>query len=145
MSIDMRLLTVSDETGGFGRVRIHGCGRELPTWLKRGNGPGHTAAYVTPPSEGPSCRLPTAAISPVTDEIACRGAEPASVAGHLLAGSIVLPVLASSLALSLSRSAQTGLLQYHMFISPSVLTRQSLSLKFVYINYPLSKKTNVFY
>jgi hypothetical protein len=37
MSLDMRLLTVSGESG-FGHFQIHGCGLERPTWLKRGGG-----------------------------------------------------------------------------------------------------------
>ena len=37
MSLDMRLLAVSDENG-FRQVRTHGCGLERPTWLKRGDG-----------------------------------------------------------------------------------------------------------
>jgi len=53
--------------------------------------PANTAAYVTPPSGCPSCRLPTAASSPMTDEIAGRGADPAPGAGRLLAGSIESP------------------------------------------------------
>ena len=61
----------------------------------------NTAAYVTPPSGGPSCRLPTAASSPVTDEIAGKGSDRAPGAGRLLAGSIESPELASSLALRL--------------------------------------------
>ena len=59
----------------------------------------NTAAYVTPPSGGPSCRLPMAASSPVTDKTAGRGVDPELGAGRLLAGSTEL--LASSLALRL--------------------------------------------
>jgi hypothetical protein len=64
-------------------------------------GPANTAVYITPPSGGPSCRLPKAARSPVTDENAGRGTDLASGAGRLLAGSFESPELASSLALRL--------------------------------------------
>jgi hypothetical protein len=50
-------------------------------------GPFNSAAYVTPPSGGPSCRLPQAACSPVTEVNAGRGADPKPGAELLLAGS----------------------------------------------------------
>jgi hypothetical protein len=79
MSLDMRLIDVSGETAGS-------------------NGSGSIAV---PPLGSPSCRLPTAASSPVTDEIAGRGADPAPGAGRLLTSSVEPPELASSLALRL--------------------------------------------
>ena len=64
-----------------------------------------TAAYVDPPSGGPSCRLQDAAYSPVTaDALAGRGADPSLGAGRLFAGSDESPELASSLALRLPTS-----------------------------------------
>jgi hypothetical protein len=86
---------------GFGQVRIHGCGLDWPTWLTWGTGPATTAAYVNPPSGGPSCRLPGAACSPVTEVNAGRGAERVPGAGRLLAGSVMPPEPTSSLALRL--------------------------------------------
>ena len=61
-------------------------------------GPANEAAYVAPLPDGPGCRLPVAAYSPVIVEFAGRGADPASGSGRLLAGSIKSPELASSLA-----------------------------------------------
>ena len=52
--------------------------------------------YVAPPSGEPSCRLPTAACSPVADDVAGRGADPASGDGCLMAGSMESPELANS-------------------------------------------------
>ena len=60
--------------------------------------PPKTAAYVTPPSGGPSCRLPPASSSPVTLEFEGKGLDLAPGAGRVLAGSVELPELASSLS-----------------------------------------------
>jgi len=62
--------------------------------------PAKTAAYVDPPSGGPSCRLLLAACSPVGG-FAGMGVDPASGAGRLMAGSIESPEFANSLALRL--------------------------------------------
>jgi len=71
----------------------------------RGGDPAKTAAYVSPPSGDTRCRLQDAACSPVTsDEFAGRGADPASGAGHLMAGSDESPEFANSLALRLPAS-----------------------------------------
>jgi hypothetical protein len=68
-------------------------------------GPTKTAAYVAPPSGGPSCRLQVAACSPVTfDALAGKGADTSSGVGRRLAGSKISPELPSSLALRLSAS-----------------------------------------
>jgi len=72
-------------------------------------GPASTAAYVAPPPDGVGCRLLTAACSPVTDEFADRGVDPAPGAGHLLADSIESPDHASSLALCLPASCWEAL------------------------------------
>ena len=98
MSLDMRLLVVSDELE-----------LERPTWLSRATGPASTTAYVSPLPDGPGCRLPTAACSPVSDEFAGRGADPAPGPGRLLAGSIESPEHTSSLALLLPASCCVAL------------------------------------
>ena len=69
--------------------------------MNRGGGPANTAAYVDPPTGGPSCRLLLTACSPVAVDVAGRGADPASGAGRLMAGSIESPEFANSLALRL--------------------------------------------
>jgi hypothetical protein len=64
----------------------------------------NTAAYVTTPWYGPSCRLLLAACSPATEENAGRAVDPVPGAGRLLVGSIELPELISSSALHLPAS-----------------------------------------
>jgi hypothetical protein len=58
MSLDMRLLVFST---GFGWIRIHGCGLERPTWLRRGVGLGqysrvrcHSPGWSELPAAGSS-------------------------------------------------------------------------------------------
>ena len=71
----------------------------------RGIGPAKTEAYFSPPSGDTRCWLQDAACSPVTsDEFAGRGADPASGAECLMAGSDESPELANSLALRLLAS-----------------------------------------
>ena len=67
------------------------------------------AAYVAPPPDGPGCRLPAAACSLVTVEVAYSSTDPAPGAGLLLAGSIESPELASSLAFRLPASCREAL------------------------------------
>jgi len=71
--------------------------------------PDNTAAYVAPTPDGPGCRLPEAACSPVTAGFAGRGKDPAPGAGRLLAGSMEPPELASSLAFRLPASCWEAL------------------------------------
>jgi hypothetical protein len=104
MSLDMRLLAVWEETAGSDGSESMAVGLSDPLGWFEATGPASTAAYVAPPSGGPSCRLLAAACSPVTDGVAGRGADPAPVAGRLLAGSIESPELSSSLALRLPAS-----------------------------------------
>jgi len=66
---------------------------------------------TSPLSGGTRCRLQDAACSPVvSDEFASRGADPASGAGRLVAGSDETPELANSLALRLPASRRWGAL-----------------------------------
>jgi len=104
MSLDMRLLVVSVETPGSDGSESMVVGLSGPRASERATGQANTAAYVAPPPDGPGCRLPTAACSPVTAGVAGRGADPGPVAGRLLAVSIESPELASSLVLRLPAS-----------------------------------------
>jgi hypothetical protein len=56
------------------------------------------------PRGGTSCRLQVAACSPVTEDVAGRGEDPAVGAGRLLAGTDDSPELSSSWALRLPAS-----------------------------------------
>jgi len=103
MSLDMRLL-LSRLRHRVRWVRIHGCGLRGHTWLKRGDESVHLAAYVTLLLD-----VPTAACSPVPDEIVHRGADTAPGPGRQLAGSIESPELASSLAMRLPASCWEAL------------------------------------
>jgi len=102
MSLDMGLLAVSDETAGSDMSESMAVGLSDPLGCLGATGPSNAAAYVTPPSGGPICRLPKAACSPVTEVKAGRGAHPAPGAGRLLAVSVEPPELTSSLALRFS-------------------------------------------
>jgi len=104
MSLDLRLLVVSDETPESDGSESMAVGLIVPLGRDGATGLASTAAYVALPPDGPGCRLPTAACSPVTDEFASRGADPAPGAGRLLAGSIDSLEHASSLALRLPAS-----------------------------------------
>jgi hypothetical protein len=104
MLLDMRLLADSDETLGSDGSESMAVGLSDPLGWCGATGPASTAAYVAPPSGGPICRLLAAACSPMTADIAGRGADPAPVAGRLLAGSVESPEFASSLALRLPAS-----------------------------------------
>ena len=84
-------------------------GLSVPLGWDGATGPASTAAYVAPPPDGPCCRLPTATCSPVTDEFAGWGADPAPGAGRLLPGSIESPKLASSLVFHLPASCWEAL------------------------------------
>ena len=94
MSLDMRLLVVLDETpGSDGSESMAVAGGLEPTWLKQGYGPSQYSRVCHPSLGWPEL--------PAADS---RGADPAPGAGRLLAGSIKLPELASSLALHLPAS-----------------------------------------
>jgi len=93
---------------GFGQVWTNGCGLERSTCLKRGDGPSQSSRVRHPSFGRPSCRLPTAASSPVTEEVAGRSADPAPGAGSLIADSVEWPELASSVALRLPTSWLDG-------------------------------------
>jgi len=100
MSVDMRLGAVSEETAGSDGSDPLAVGLSGPLGLCGAAGAATTAAYVAPPSEDPSCRLPEAACSPVAlVDDAGSGAGPSPGAGRRVAGSEVSPELASSLAL----------------------------------------------
>jgi hypothetical protein len=88
MSLDMRLFAVSVETADSNGSESMAVGLSGPLYCCEATSPANTAAYVTPPSDGPICQLPMAACSPVTDENAGRSADPVSGAGRLLTGSI---------------------------------------------------------
>jgi hypothetical protein len=93
MLLDMRLLTVSGETAVSDGSDSMAVGLSDPLGWNGATGPAKAAAYVTPPSGGTSCRLHVAACSPVAEEVAGRGADPAVGAGRLLAGSDESPEL----------------------------------------------------
>ena len=105
----MRLFYVSNETSGLDGSEFMAVCLSDPLGWDRATGAASTAAYIAPPPDSPGCRLLSAACSPVTDEVGGRGAGPALGAGHLWAGSIELPKLASSLALRLPTSCWEGL------------------------------------
>jgi hypothetical protein len=88
VSLDMRLFAVSAETADSDGSESMASGLSGPLGCCGATSPANTAAYVAPPSDGPSCRLPMAASSPVTDENAGSSAVPVSGAGHLFAGFI---------------------------------------------------------
>ena len=104
MSIGMRLLTVSYETADSVGSESMAVSLSDPLGWNGATGPAKAAADLTPPSGGTSCWLHVAACSPVTEEVAGRGADPAVGAGRLLAGSDELLELATSLALLSSAS-----------------------------------------
>jgi len=104
MSVDMRLLTVSDETAGSDGSVSKAVSLSNPLGSNGATGPAKAAAYVTPHSGGPSCRLHVAACSPVAAEVAGRGADPTIGAGRLLAGSDEATVLASWLSWACPRA-----------------------------------------
>jgi hypothetical protein len=93
MPLDMHVLSVSDETAvSDGSESMAVVLRDPLGW----NGVMSSAketAYVTSPSGGTSCRLHVAACSPVTEELAGRGADSVLGAGRLLAGSDKSPKL----------------------------------------------------
>jgi hypothetical protein len=96
MSLDMRLFAVSVETADSDGSESIAVGLSGTLASCGVTSPANTAAYVASPSDGPSCRLPMAACSPVTGKSAGRSADPVSDAGRLLAGSIESPDLSSS-------------------------------------------------
>jgi hypothetical protein len=101
MSLDMLLLAVLLKTRSLDMSESMAVGLSYSLGCIVAARPASTAVYITPPSRGQSCQLPKAARLPVTDETTGRGADPAPVAGRLLAGSFESPNLASSLALRL--------------------------------------------
>ena len=105
----MRLLDVSNETPGSDEPVSMAVGLSDPLGWDGATGAVSRAAYVASPPDGPACRLPAAACSPVTDEVGGRGAGPALGAGRLCSGSIESPELASPLALRLPTSCWEGL------------------------------------
>jgi hypothetical protein len=83
MSLDMRLLTVSEETAVSDGSECMAVGLGDPLGWNGATGPAKATAYVTPPSGGTSCRLHVAVCSPVTEEVAVRGADRAVGVGGL--------------------------------------------------------------
>ena len=65
MSLDMRLLTVPEDTVGSGDTEHMAVGLSDPLGSNRATGPAKRASYVTSPSGGTSCRLQVADCSPV--------------------------------------------------------------------------------
>jgi hypothetical protein len=104
MSLGVRLFIVSVETAVSDGSESMAVGFSNPLGWKGATVPAKAAAYVTPTSGGTSCRLHVAACSPVTEEFAGRGADPAVGAGRLLSASDESPKLASSLALRFPRA-----------------------------------------
>ena len=88
MSLDMRLLVVSVDSLGSDWSESMTVGLSGVLCSDGATAPANTSAYVAPPPDGPGCRLPAAACSPVTDEFAGRGRDLAPGAGRLLSGSI---------------------------------------------------------
>jgi len=86
---------------GFGYVRIHDCGLERPTSLTWGDEPGQYSCPSHPSPEEPSCRLPKAACSPVTEANAGGDANPGSGVGRVFASSVESLEFTSCLALHL--------------------------------------------
>ena len=98
MSVDMRLGAVSEETAGSDGSEPLAVGLSGPRGLCGAGGAATTAAYVGPPSEDPSCRLPEAACSPVAlVDVADSGVDHRRVLGAVLlipnsAGLLALPL-----------------------------------------------------
>jgi hypothetical protein len=104
MSLDMRLLAVSDATAVSEGSEPMAVGLSGPLGWDRATGPAKTAAYIAPPTRRPSCRLQVAACSPLTgDALAGRGADPSPGAVRRLVGSSNSPELASSVGFTLAR------------------------------------------
>jgi hypothetical protein len=104
MSLDMHLLSVSVETVGSDRSKSMAVALSGPLVCYGATGQANRAAYITPPSGDPSYLLSKAACSPVAEENAGRGTDPAAGAGRLLAGSIESLKLVNFLALCLPAS-----------------------------------------
>ena len=109
MSLDMRLLSVSDGTVVSDKSEYKAVGLSDPLVSNGATGPAKTDAYVAPNSGGPCCLLQAAANSTVTaDAFAGIGADPSLSAGCLFAGSDESSELASLLALRLPTSCLDG-------------------------------------
>jgi hypothetical protein len=84
----MRLFAVSVKVADSAGSESMAVGLSSPLGSYGATPPANMAAYVAPPSYGPSCGLPMAACLPVTGENAGRGTDPVPGAGRLLVGSI---------------------------------------------------------
>jgi hypothetical protein len=104
MSLDTRLFAVSVETVDSDGSESIAVGLSGPFSSCGVRSTANTASYYAPPSDGPSCRLPMAACSPVTRKSEGISADKVSGAGRLLAGSVESPKLSSSLALGFPAS-----------------------------------------
>lgn len=69
MSLDMRLLSVSDETEGSKSSELVAVGVSYPLVTVGETVSANTTTYVTPPLVGPSRRLLAAANSPVNGDV----------------------------------------------------------------------------
>ena len=72
MSWNMRLSDVSIETPNSDKSEPMAMGLTVPLGRDWATDPDNTAAYVAPTPDGPGCRLPEAACSPVTAGVAGR-------------------------------------------------------------------------
>jgi hypothetical protein len=72
MSLDMRLFAVLVETADSDGSESMAVGLSGQLGCCGVTSPANTAAYIAPPLDGPSCRLPMAACSPVTDKNAAE-------------------------------------------------------------------------
>ena len=104
----MRLIAVSFESADSDESESFAVGLSFPLGSIGAADKSNAAAYVDPPSGGPSSRLPLAACSPVIEDDAGRGADQASDAGRLMVGSIESPEIANSLSLRLTVSRLGG-------------------------------------
>jgi len=103
MSLDMRLLAVSNETASSKSPALVAVGVSDPIVTVGAMGSANTTAYVTPSSGGPSCRLLAAASSPVTGDALtgrCVGQEVGP--GRRFAGSNDSPDVSGALAFALA-------------------------------------------
>ena len=71
---------------GFSQFRTHGCGVERPTWLKLGDGPTNTEAYITSLLGARFVDCLQQLVLPCLDEIAGMVADPAPGDERLFAG-----------------------------------------------------------
>jgi hypothetical protein len=109
MSLDMRLLAVSDERAGSKSSELVAVGVSEPLVTVMATDSSDSTAYVTPLSGGPSCRLLAAACSPVIcNALAGRGVSREAGPGRRFAGSNNSPDITNALALRLSTCKPDG-------------------------------------